>query len=296
MYAGKKENTLTPARLALSASPATVCIQLIFALCLSQFVAFVPQFEKRLPVFNGLETVQFIAMAGSQGESQRCRLCVCSSSASALESTVNTLLFSSQVPSSVAVSARQVTESATDLSNCDAFLLVADGNQSRLLVSNSARDTAPSHEALEEMLKLRDRGLLRGVGVVLAVAGGRVRGFRDPEGGSMWSPTVENVLRETDQTLALKLVDGGSAVSWLRQLSDAQVTFLMKKLDLRPSAGVGLPSTQVALAVAGIGLAVTAGVLHVRSSSNAEASGKGRWQVYVLVGAGIALIGLSVGR
>ena len=79
-----------------------------------------------------------------------------------------------------------------------ARILVADADQSRLLVSNSAHDTALSHTSLEAILATNKK-------MVLAVVGGRTRGYSSPNTGQLWSDSVERVLRQTQQTLALKV-------------------------------------------------------------------------------------------
>lgn len=115
-----------------------------------------------------------------------------------LERTVDELRRSAHLAGATLVP-RQITPAGVSLEGCDAFLVLADANQSRLLVSNSARDTALPHSCLEAILALAPHRF------ALAVVGGRTRGFRNPEDGSVWSQTVERVLRQTDQALALEV-------------------------------------------------------------------------------------------
>ena len=115
-----------------------------------------------------------------------------------LERTVDELRRSAHLAGATLVP-RQITPAGVSLEGCDAFLVLADANQSRLLVSNSARDTALPHSCLEAILALAPHRF------ALAVVGGRTRGFRNPEDGSVWSQTVERVLRQTEQTLALEV-------------------------------------------------------------------------------------------
>lgn len=65
-------------------------------------------------------------------------------------------------------------------------------------MSNSAHDTSLSHSSLERILASHQK-------FVLAIVGGRSRGFRNPPAGQLWSESVENVLKKTEQTLALKV-------------------------------------------------------------------------------------------
>ena len=117
--------------------------------------------------------------------------------AAALARTVQELRDSAHLANATLVS-REITAEGVSLEGCDSYLVVADANQSRLLVSNSAHDTALPHSCLEAILASRHR-------LVLAVVGGRTRGFRNPEPGSVWSESVERVLRQTDQALALEV-------------------------------------------------------------------------------------------
>jgi len=88
---------------------------------------------------------------------------------------------------------------STLLSNCNAYVVCGDADQSRLLVCNSARDTSIMHEAVEYIFGQRNQGVLHGSGAILAVVGGAQRGFLPPDGGQMWSKTVEDLLRKTGQ-------------------------------------------------------------------------------------------------
>ena len=101
-------------------------------------------------------------------------------------------------------------------------------------VSNSAHDTALSHASLEDILASQRR-------LVLAIVGGRQRGFTDPEDGHVWSQTVEALLRRTRQALAIQVADEGRAMSWLQEPSWHQQSVLADKL--------GLPATPRAAAV-----------------------------------------------
>jgi hypothetical protein len=85
------------------------------------------------------------------------------------------------------------------LSNCNAYIICGDADQSRLLVCNSTRDTSVMHEAVQYIFSQRSEGVLNGSGAVLAVVGGLQRGYLPPGDGQMWSHTVEELLRKTGQ-------------------------------------------------------------------------------------------------
>ena len=108
------------------------------------------------------------------------------------------MLQSSEHLSGASLLPREITQGGCDVQGCDAFIVVGDADQSRLLVSNSTHDTALSHASIESILTSHKK-------VVLAVVGGRTRGFRNPVPPNVWSDTVENVLRKTQQTLALQV-------------------------------------------------------------------------------------------
>lgn len=116
---------------------------------------------------------------------------------SALDRTLAALRSSTQL-ARASLSPREITQEIVSLEGCDSFILVADADQSRLLVSNSAHDTALSHTSLEAILATNKK-------MVLAVVGGRTRGYSSPNTGQLWSDSVERVLRQTQQTLALKV-------------------------------------------------------------------------------------------
>ncbi len=117
------------------------------------------------------------------------------------------------------------------------------------------RDTAPTDEALTQMLALDAAGRLRAA--LVAVVGGRGRGFTDPPPGRLLAFEVERVLRITGQALTLGLVDAGRAASWIAAPSSAQRHWLRDALGwsagpapTRPPAPPAL--TLVAAAVAAL--------------------------------------------
>ena len=129
-------------------------------------------------------------------------------------------------------------------------------------VSNSAHDTALSHASLEDILASQRR-------LVLAIVGGRQRGFPDPQDGHVWSQTVEALLRRTRQALAIQVADEGRAMSWLQEPSTHQQSVLADKLGLpaAPRAAAVLavlrspwpPTLQTAgFAAAAVGMAALA--------------------------------------
>jgi hypothetical protein len=90
------------------------------------------------------------------------------------------------------------------------------------------RDTAPTDEALTQILALDAAGRLRAA--LIAVVGGRGRGFTDPPPGGLLAGEVERVFRITGQAVALGLADTGRAASWLAAPSPAQRRWLRDAL------------------------------------------------------------------
>mmetsp|Transcript_6176 Transcript_6176/g.13539 ORF Transcript_6176/g.13539 Transcript_6176/m.13539 type:complete len:210 (-) Transcript_6176:35-664(-) len=112
------------------------------------------------------------------------------------------------------------------LQDCGAFVLCADADQSRLLISDGTRDAAPSHALLEH---LWNRWNKFGTPFVVVVTGGE----RNMEGADpLVSPTVTSVLQATGQASALRVHSVGRLLSWTDTPSEEQVAQLRSLLKL----------------------------------------------------------------
>jgi hypothetical protein len=110
------------------------------------------------------------------------------------------------------------------------------------------------------MLALDAAGRLRSA--LVAVVGGRGRGFADPPPGRLLAAEVDRVLRVTGQAVALGLADAGRAASWLAAPSPAQRRWLCDALGWSPVPAPprppALPAPALAFAAATAAAAATA--------------------------------------
>jgi hypothetical protein len=106
------------------------------------------------------------------------------------------------------------------------------------------------------MLALDAAGHLRAA--LVAVVGGRGRGFGDPPPGRLLALEVERVLRVTAQAVALGLADAGRVASWLAAPSPDQRRWLRDALGWSSAPAPPMPSPLPAPALALAAAAATA--------------------------------------
>jgi hypothetical protein len=98
------------------------------------------------------------------------------------------------------------------------------------------------------MLALNAAGRLRAA--LVAVVGGRGRGFTDPPPCGLLAPKVKRVLRITGQAVALGLANTCRAASWLAAPSPAQCRWLLDALGWSAAPAAPLPTALPPLALA----------------------------------------------